>query len=378
MGSIKKAALAAALATHPSASVSDMPALADLLERSGWRVTPELSGIFQPGSVFLETETGHREMVRDCFAALPHSNTYTAAEVVTQLHAGVKVRTGFARFGASGGIEKKVKFDTPTHTTIEGLSMVPTPLCLEKLGRASDAERQGMYVVQEALTAVITEQTCGRVSATGQIVGIGSAEASASRSCARESLDPVVVGYRVVPVPELLVASKHHVEARAPKNSTDAVSLINHYGHATHQVGDQVAASLRWKVSRVAACRWRLKAEALVPSAALPSVGERRWHADFVWDLSSDPIRGIRGAESARWAFPASDELPIAATVSVTFTDLEYAWTGTRTRSSFDRYGFQIPLADPYGQEPIITALELELASCTEADSAERLTPTSR
>jgi len=364
MGPLQKAALAAALSTKPSASAADIPALADLLDRAGWEATPELSGVFQPGSVFMETENGHTEMIRDCFEAAPASNTYTAAEIVTQLQAGVRFGAGIGRFGASGGIEKRVSFDTPVHTTIERLAMIPTPMCLNKLSRASEEARRGMYVVQEVLSAVITEQTCGKVDVRGQFVGLGSAEASASRACARESLEPVAVGYRVIPIADLLVATTHRVIARDPIATDDAVELINWYSRATWHVGERVEATLTWNVTRTKPCIWHLEATASVPPSAIASVGERHWRAEFDWNLAADPIRGMHVSESARWGFPSTAELPIATVISITFEEVSYPWTGNQTGTSIDRYGFQLALSDRSGAEPVKQAIQAEVDAC--------------
>jgi hypothetical protein len=189
----------------PAANAGDIPALARLLERTGWSPTPELSGAFKVGYVFQRSGQGDRLQIDDCFTVAASRSTYTAAEVVTQLQAGVSVDVGAGRVQAGGSLVKKVKFGTPEHVALPLLKMVPTPACREVLVAAGrgGADLSAMYVVQEVLTAEIAEQTCGRVDAGGRFVMLGSAEASLSMACSQASLEPVAIAYRTTPVLDL-------------------------------------------------------------------------------------------------------------------------------------------------------------------------------
>ncbi len=190
----------------PSANAGDIPVLARLLERTGWTPTPELSGAFRPGFIFQATELGHRLQVEDCFPLEPTVSTYTATEVVTQLQAGVSVDLGAGSVGVSGGMVKKVKFSTPEQHTLPMLKLQPTTACTAMLKGAArgGVDLSSLYVVQEVLTARIAEQTCGRVDAQGRFVALGGAELELAMSCAQESLDPVAIAYRTVPVEQLM------------------------------------------------------------------------------------------------------------------------------------------------------------------------------
>jgi len=199
----------------PAVNASEIPALAKLLDKAGWTPTPELSGVFKAGSIFLDDGSGHSLMVRDCFGTPATSDTYTSMELVTQLQGGVRVRAGLVSARGSGSLVKRVKFGTPVHHTLERLAMNPTPECLEMLGRATAEALGQMYAVQEVLTAQIAEQTCGRIDAKGRFVGLGSAEMELSRACMQESLEPVAVAYRRVPVSELEVVGRAVVPAPA-------------------------------------------------------------------------------------------------------------------------------------------------------------------
>lgn len=188
----------------PAASAAEIPALAQLLDKAGWEPTPELSGVFKTGSIFKVDGDTHSLMVRSCFEAEEVQDTYTSAEVVSQMQAGVKVRLGLGSVQGSGELMKKVKFGTPVHSTIERLAMHPSESCRSMLAQVGKLEMMDMYAVQEVLTAEIAEQTCGRIDASGRFVGLGKAEAELQQACMQESLEPVAVAYRVVPLDELV------------------------------------------------------------------------------------------------------------------------------------------------------------------------------
>lgn len=206
-------ALAGPKDSGPAASAAEIPVLAKLLDKAGWEPTPELSGVFKTGSIFQEDGATHSLMVRSCFEGEEVQDTYTSAEVVTQLQAGVRVKFGLGSVKGSGELIKKVKFGTPVHATLERLAMIPTKACSKMLEQVGKMEIETMYAVQEVLTAEIAEQTCGRLDATGTFVGLGTAEAELSMACMQESLEPVAVAYRVVPLKELVGDRPKMVEA---------------------------------------------------------------------------------------------------------------------------------------------------------------------
>ncbi len=108
-----RAAIEGALDQGPAASAAEIPALSKLLDKAGWTPTPELSGVFRPGSVFMLEGGSHALLASDCVASEPQENTYTSAEMVSSMQAGVSVRAGLGSGGVSGELIKKVKFGTP-------------------------------------------------------------------------------------------------------------------------------------------------------------------------------------------------------------------------------------------------------------------------
>jgi formylglycine-generating enzyme required for sulfatase activity len=191
----------------PAASASEIPALARLLEKAGWTPTPEMSGIFEPGIVFTDSGFSHSVLTSTCFETSARESTYTATEVITQLQAGVSVGVaGVGRVSVEGELVKKVKFGAPVHASVDYLALVPTDTCRGQLGSLPPATIDASYVVQEVLKAEIAEQTCGRVDGSGRFVGLGAADASLASACAQASLEPVAVGYRTVPLRDLVGA----------------------------------------------------------------------------------------------------------------------------------------------------------------------------
>lgn len=232
-----KAAIRETSAIGPAASAADIPALSKLLKQAGWTPTPELSGVFRPGSIFALIGDSHALLAADCISGAPQENTYTSAEMVSSMQAGVSVRAGLGSAGVSGGVIKKVKFSTPVHLSLPILDFQLTSACFGRLEALSQAQREQAYVVREVLRAEIAEQTCGRINAEGRMVGLGSADAELTAACAQASLEPVGVGYRTVPLnvllkagaapdPEAVIAevpaAAHSVEVAAPPSEHEA------------------------------------------------------------------------------------------------------------------------------------------------------------
>ncbi len=191
-------------AAGPAASAAEIPALSKLLDKAHWTPTPEMSGVFQAGRVFTETDGTHTVLSSTCFDVTPQTSTYTASEVISKLQAGVSVGLGAGRVDLKGALVKKVKFGAPTHTTIDRLGLTPTHACAAQLAMLPPETMAASYVVQEVLEAEITDQTCGQIDASGRFVVVGEASTEFARACSVRSLEPVSVGYRTIPLSEIV------------------------------------------------------------------------------------------------------------------------------------------------------------------------------
>ena len=184
----------------------DIPVLDQVLAAAGWTATPELSGAFHVGDIF---DGRHQWQAGSCFESESRTSTYTETEMISQFQAGVrtsgalKVMSGAS---AGGGIVKQIKFGTPSHIALPGMGLQLSEMCRWSLDGLVDKgqDLSDWYVIKEVLSAEITEQTCGRIDASGRFSALGTAEAEMALACSRSSLEPVAVAYRTIPIHELL------------------------------------------------------------------------------------------------------------------------------------------------------------------------------
>lgn len=88
----------------PVANASEIPALASLLQRTGWAATPELTGNIRIGDVYASTQQGQQWQAEGCLAAKARVSPYTQVELSTQLQMGVSVKMVVAMTSAWGAL----------------------------------------------------------------------------------------------------------------------------------------------------------------------------------------------------------------------------------------------------------------------------------
>ncbi len=194
-----------AIAGEPVANAGEIPVLADLLQRTGWSPTPELTGTIRVGDIFATTGQGEQWQGEGCLSSTPRVSPYTQVDLTSQLESGVRVRFGLGQGGTESGISRKMRFGAPTHHALPGMALDLSPPCVETLRKMSarGADLHSWYVVKEVLMAEITEQSCGRVDAGGSFVGLGGAEVELAQACSQTTQEPVAVAWRTVGVVEL-------------------------------------------------------------------------------------------------------------------------------------------------------------------------------
>jgi hypothetical protein len=217
----------------PVANASEIPALASLLQRTGWAATPELTGNIRIGDVYASTQQGQQWQAEGCLAAKARVSPYTQVELSTQLQMGVSVKMGVAKVEGSGSLTKKMRFGAPEHHALPGMGMVLTADCLSQMEAlvANQRDLSGWYVVKEVLMAEIAEQSCGEVDAEGRFVAFGAANAELAQACSQSSPGPVAVAWRTVPLSELapslsIRAREEVVPAPTPQASTIPVDAV--------------------------------------------------------------------------------------------------------------------------------------------------------
>ncbi len=180
-----------------------LPDIEELLEKAGWTMTPEMSaGFSRPGDIM----DGQHSMVLSgpsCFSAKEEQGAFATMEVTRSMSAGVRMR---ATISARAGIalDKKIIFDTPIYRRIPRLQLRPAPSCIEGLKSAysQGEDLSRFYVITESLSAKIQQQQCGTYDAKAGMFVV-SADASVAQECARTSLEPVAVAYKIQPVLDL-------------------------------------------------------------------------------------------------------------------------------------------------------------------------------
>jgi hypothetical protein len=306
----------------PSASAAEIPALAKLLEQTGWTPTPELSGIFRAGAIFSVAGGTHALLAADCIGSSPEQNAYTAAEVETALQAGVSVRAGLARVATVGEITKKVKFSSPEHWSIPIIDFRLTPECHKRLNEIPADKRAGAYAVREVLRAEIAEQTCGRINAEGRFVVFGAGDTELALACAQESAGPVGVGFRIVPLDELMRQGPPAVLAPAESAISSTVTLDK----VEPRVNGPFALVLEkgrnncsWHVEDLPTGRTtNVYASATCPTEIMWNGGEDLYYKDgeAVFQLTTGELRAIEvprpadpecGGEQHHWLPPRLD-----------------------------------------------------------------------
>jgi hypothetical protein len=195
---------APALAKKPAIERPAQPELEKLLEGAGWTMTPEMSGAYKPGDIYSSGTHRLWSAGPDCFKAAPRESPYTSMEVRNSLESGVTMNTVVGGAGAGAGISKKIVFDDPMHVQLAGAGLTPNPSCTQTLKEEVDEGRDlsDMYVIVEVLSARIQKQECGSFDVElGYFVV--STDVAITQACSQESLEPVAVAYKIMPVREL-------------------------------------------------------------------------------------------------------------------------------------------------------------------------------
>ncbi len=176
---------AAESSQEASTSAQGIPALAKILAEAEWDVTPEMSGIFAPGAIFEQTSKGHQLWSNTCIEAKPQAFPYVAMEMTSALQGGVQVQVGVGSVGASAKLLRKVSFGTPDQITIPKASLRLSQSCVELLeeGAHQGLDLSAFYLIKEVLSAQIRGCEEWDLGASGSVLGLGSADLGASRSC---------------------------------------------------------------------------------------------------------------------------------------------------------------------------------------------------
>jgi formylglycine-generating enzyme required for sulfatase activity len=207
-GLLLAAVLAPLLGAKPGAApaVQRVPRIDEVVEREGFTPTPSLSEIYRPGAVLVpNAKGGHDVIVDDCLGVAPRASAMAQSSIASALATGVSARLGVARGAVSAGVEKRLSFIDPEQRTIPLAQVRATTACTEGVASAARlVDLSGAIVVYDVLVAQIKSSVCIRADASGKVVLLGAADAAAISECVQESAAQVPLGYKAVPLRQLV------------------------------------------------------------------------------------------------------------------------------------------------------------------------------
>lgn len=203
-------------------AVQRVPSVEEVVEKEGFTPTPSQTEIYRPGAVLApNTKGGHDVIVEDCLGVEPRTSVMSQSSIATSLATGVSARLGVAKGAASAGIEKRLSFVDPEQRTIPLSELAATEACatgVKNAGRFADLSRS--IVVYDVLVAQIKNSVCTKADASGRVVTLAAAEAAAFSECVQESDAQVPLGYKAVPLAQLVAVGGAPVPAAAGGSAT--------------------------------------------------------------------------------------------------------------------------------------------------------------
>lgn len=200
--------------------VATVPSIETVVAAEGFTPTPSQSEIYRPGAVLVpNAQGGHDVVVESCIDVEPTTSIMSQSSIATTLAGGVSARLGMARGAASADVEKRLSFVDPEQRTIPLAKLRPTDEC--KSGVETAAKFQDLteaIILHDVLVAMVKNTVCTKVDATGGMVALGSAEASAYSECVQESPGQVPLGFKAVSLNKLLEYEGRQVQT-GPRSS---------------------------------------------------------------------------------------------------------------------------------------------------------------
>ncbi|MBL8615676.1 MAG: SUMF1/EgtB/PvdO family nonheme iron enzyme [Deltaproteobacteria bacterium] len=223
-GLLLAAVLAPLLGAKPSGApaVQRVPSVEEVVEQEGFTPTPSQSEIYRPGAVLVpNAKGGHDVIVKDCLAVQAEVSVMAQSSIATSLATGVSARLGVAKGAAAAGIEKRLSFVDPEQRTIPLSQLAATEACtngVKNAARFADLSRG--IVIYDVLVAQIKNSVCTKADASGKVVTLAAAEAAAFSECVQESDAQVPLGYKAVPLAQLVAVGGAPVPAAAGGGAT--------------------------------------------------------------------------------------------------------------------------------------------------------------
>ncbi len=203
---------APASAKKPTGSqpvVQKVPSIEEVVAKEGFVPTPSQSETYRPGVVLVpNAQGGHDEVYADCVGVEPSIKIMSQSSIATSLSAGVSARLAAARGEVVGGVEKRLSFVDPEQRTIPLAKLGATEACVSGLKNAARfADLSQAILVYDVLVAQIQNTVCTKADASGSVMLLGAAEAAAYSECVQESDAQVPLGFKYVPLSQVVAVS---------------------------------------------------------------------------------------------------------------------------------------------------------------------------
>lgn len=187
-----------------AASLSpEISSLEEVLQQSGWTMSPERSSIFKVGDIY-SRETNRPIIFGDnCFQGQAREGIYESLDVVQALKVGGRVPLGTVTIHSEGTRYKQMTFAEPYVKEFSEMDLVPNQECVQFL-----QQRQvwsDLFIITATLSAQVKEQLCTSLGGGGKFLKFRT-EASVENSCTQESEGHVVVAYKTISMDSLLGA----------------------------------------------------------------------------------------------------------------------------------------------------------------------------
>ena len=189
--------------------VQKVPSIDEVVAKEGFIPTLSQSETYRPGVVLVpNAQGGHDEVIADCVGVEPNVKIMSQSSIATSLSAGVSARLSAARGELAAGVEKRLSFVDPEQRTIPLAKLNATEACaagLENAARFTDLSQA--ILVYDVLVAQIQNTVCTRADASGSVMMLGEAEASAYSECVQESDAQVPLGFKSVALSQVLAVA---------------------------------------------------------------------------------------------------------------------------------------------------------------------------
>jgi formylglycine-generating enzyme required for sulfatase activity len=187
-------------------SLQKMPSMEEVVAKEGFVPAPSQSEIYRPGAVLMPNERGgHDVVVADCLGVEYQTSVMAQSSFATALALGVSARLGVVKGQGEGSVEKRLSFVDPEQRTIPLSRIRVTQSCQDDLDAASRVvDLSAALLLYDVLVAQIKNTVCTKADASGKIIFLSEAEAAVYAECVMESNSQVPLGYKAVPLDQVV------------------------------------------------------------------------------------------------------------------------------------------------------------------------------